>query len=325
MKKTLCKTFLIFLVFILAVSFVGCGSGGSGASETANGSAETTEPEEAAAGYEFFGSNLWGVGGFADQYGKVIDIKDNKELTSMYDGHSLIFDSQGKYLYLNVFPTEGTYEPYEGDGAYEYYLLKPEKSYKWDAENDEFVENELGSKSTYIINIVDNNTIEYVKFDAITGKAKANESTLLFVRSDAESPYIQDNKINIQTPPKSSSSDGSSGGNSSGTVPRDASYEAIYDEYVAKMEDALPGLISEYESEAYGVTDIETLAEINNEKLEKLAEISTEGMEKMAELMYKKGDSNSKYEAWAMKLSDKYMELGEQITDAYLESAENIW
>ena len=321
MKKTI---LILMLSLALVLSFAACGSDSPESAEPEEETTESVEPEEteevveAVEGFDFFQNNLWEVGGLRDQYNRVIDINDEPNLKSMYDGTFLCFDADGTFLYLNKFPSEGNYIPFDSDSG-ESYLLKSEKSYKWDAENDKFVENESSSQKTYIVSVIDNNTFEYAEFDGITGKAKANETTLIFVRSEKESPYIQENKITINPRPNNSSGDSSSGDSS--TPPKNASFEAIYDEYVAKMEDAVPGLVNEYYSEASGIHDVERLAEICNSKIEKLAEISNEGMEKMAELMIYKGYSQSTYESWANKLMDKYIDIGMAIQDAYLDSA----
>lgn len=98
------------------------------------------------------------------------------------------------------------------------------------------------------------------------------------------------------------------------------SYKAILEEYTSKMEKAVPGLVSEYETAASGIHDVEKLAEICNDKVGKLAEICNEGVGKMAELMYQNGDSYDTYDRWAQKLMDNYLSLADEITNAYLES-----
>ena len=100
-----------------------------------------------------------------------------------------------------------------------------------------------------------------------------------------------------------------------------SSYQSILDTYTEKMEKAVPGLVSQYRSEASGVTDIGKLAEICNNKIGKLAGICNEGVGKMAELMNSRGDSYSTYESWAGKLMDNYSDIAQEIQDAYLDSA----
>ena len=162
MKKTI---LILMLSFALVFSFAACGSDSpenvEPEEETVD-NVEAEEPEEvveAAEGFDFFESNLWEVGGLRDQYNRVIDINDEPNLKSMYDATFLSFDADGTFLFINKFPHEGKYTPYDS-GSGESYLLKTEKSYKWDAENDKFVENESGSQKTYIVSVIDNNSTE---------------------------------------------------------------------------------------------------------------------------------------------------------------------
>ena len=101
-----------------------------------------------------------------------------------------------------------------------------------------------------------------------------------------------------------------------------ATYQSILDEYTKKIQDAVPGLLEEYNTEAAEKAgDIQALAELSNDKISKLAEISNEGIEQMAELMYDNGDEYETYEEWANKLTDVYMTESEKITNAYMDSA----
>ena len=86
------------------------------------------------------------------------------------------------------------------------------------------------------------------------------------------------------------------------------------------MKDAAPGLVSEYNSSASGISDIDRLADICNDKVGKLADICNEGVGLMADLMYSRGDSYETYEKWASKLMDNYLEIAMEIQDAYIES-----
>ena len=213
------------------------------------------------------------------------------------------------------------------------------------------MESTSGTKKPYIIYVLDDNTLKFVEFDSMTGKAKANEIPLFFSRSNAESPYVQDHKTGIAN--SNGDSAGSSDFNSDSTYSSggsnfnsdstyisgstgdsnysadssadslfsdDGSYESILDTYTEKMKSAVPGLVSEYKSEASGVSDIETLAEISNNKISKLAEICNEGVGKMAQLMNTRGDSYDTYESWAGKLMDNYTDIAQEIQDAYLDS-----
>ena len=291
--------------------------------------------QKSAEGYDILGGQLWEVSGVLVR-NKVVDIHDNKDLEGLYRANYLNFGSDGRFIYLDVFPKGGTYEPYETDSEYDSFLLKTDKTYQYDTDKNELVESKSGTKKPYIIYVLDDNTFEFVEFDPVTGKAKANEIPLFFSKSHEESPYIQDHKTEIGQSNVSSanSSDNSesdakstgnsgSGANSIGNnnASYNGSYQAILDTYTEKMEQAVPGLVSQYRSEAYCVSDIGRLAEICNDKITKLAEICNEGVGKMAELMNSRGDSYSTYEDWAGKLMDNYSDIAQEIQDAYLDSA----
>ncbi len=101
------------------------------------------------------------------------------------------------------------------------------------------------------------------------------------------------------------------------------SYEAIFDDYTVRLQDATPGLIGEYKAEATNNTEgLQGLATICNTKISKLAAISTEGISEMAEYYYSQGNgSYDEYSEWTGKLQDVYTEEAGKIQDAYMESA----
>lgn len=102
-------------------------------------------------------------------------------------------------------------------------------------------------------------------------------------------------------------------------------YQLILDDYTSQMETAAPGLVREFNSEAAGVMEVESLAEICNDKISDLAEICNTGIQEMAALHNKNGDSYDTYEAWAGKLQDNYSEIASQIQDAYYNAAVELY
>ena len=321
----------------------GIGKNTSNTSFSENSQDAQTDPDDqkGAEGYDILGGQLWEVSGVLVR-NKVVDVHDNKDLESFYRATYLSFGSDGHFTYLDAIPKGGTYEPYETDDEYDCFLLKTDTIYQYDADKNKLVEIESGTKKPYIIYILDDNTFEFVEFDPMTGRAKANEIPLFFVKSQEESPYIQNHKTEIAhisgnsaNSANSTDSRNVSGANSAGnntdldnndrssTDGDNSSYQSILDTYTEKMEKAVPGLVSQYRSEASGVSDIGKLAEICNDKVGKLAEICNEGVGKMAELMNSRGDSYSTYEGWAGKLMDNYSDIAQEIQDAYLDSAMN--
>ena len=320
---------------------------GKNTSFSENSQDAQTDPDDqkSAEGYDILGGQLWEVSGVLVR-NKVVDIHDNKDLESFYRATYLSFGSDGRFIYLDTIPKGGTYAPYETDDEYDCFLLKTDTIYQYNADKNKLVEIESGTKKPYIIYILDDNTFEFVEFDPMTGRAKANEIPLFFVKSQEESPYIQNHKTEIaygsgnSANNVGSSTDRNNKGldyndrdnndrdnndrdnNSFDNTDRDnSSYQSILDTYTEKMEKAVPGLVSQYRSEASGVSDIGKLAEICNDKVGKLAGICNEGVGKMAELMNSRGDSYSTYESWAGKLMDNYSDIAQEIQDAYLDSA----
>lgn len=309
MKKTV-RILAALLVLVLALT--GC------AKEAAPES--TPEPVE---GYDVLGGQYWEVGAIYYR-NKMIDIHDNEALKDLYDGMYLLFGANGQFMYYGIFPQQGSYKKYESSDGYDCYLLTVEKTLKYDPEKKELVEDEQrssGSDSFYLLTVIDEGTLEFVKFDPITGKAKSNEDPLYFVKSYEQSPYIADNKTELpqstKTPESTKAPESTSGSSASDL----RSYRGILEAYTAKMEAAVPSLVSEYQSQAAGISDIERLAEICNDKVGELAEICNEGVEMMADLMYTRGDSYDVYESWAMKLQNNYTEIAMEIQDAYINSA----
>ena len=157
-----------------------------------------------------------------------------------------------------------------------------------------------------------------------------SEDGKVYIKLDDESkvsisPSIYDptNETGTETDEDQDLSENGIENNDSDTASGNNSYQAILVEYTRKMGNAVDGLVSEYRSEAAGVSSIDRLAEICNDKVGDLAEICNEGIGEMADLMYSKGDSYETYESWAGKLQDNYTEIAQEIQDAYLDSAMN--
>ncbi len=105
----------------------------------------------------------------------------------------------------------------------------------------------------------------------------------------------------------------------------EVTYQSILDDYTKQIQDATPGLVDEYNTEAADKAgDLEALAELSNSKVEELAKICNDGVGEMADLMIKNGDDQETYEEWAGKLQDVYTEYAAQITDAYTDSTSDM-
>lgn len=101
------------------------------------------------------------------------------------------------------------------------------------------------------------------------------------------------------------------------------SYQEILDAYTVKLQEATPGLIEEYNTEAAENTEgLEGLATICNEKVSALAEISMKGTQEMANIYLHSGDGTSEeYQEWGTKLQEVYLTEAAKIQEAYMESA----
>ena len=105
-------------------------------------------------------------------------------------------------------------------------------------------------------------------------------------------------------------------------VPESASYEEILADYSARIREATPRLVDEFNAEAQQLKgDRNALAQLSNDKIAELAKISNEGTAVMAKIMRSNNDSYSVYENWAGKLSDVYLTESDAITDAYMKAA----
>lgn len=323
--------FSCLLVFLMVIVLSACGNGGSLSTTQENGSVEESESASEvtlhnsspkADGYDILGGQLWEIGGIYYN-NRLIDIHDDPTLELLYSCRSLNFDENGTFQHVFLYYlSEGSYQRF-GSDRYRF-LLKEEKNLVLDSNSDTYVENESEPKHTYLITVIDENTIEYVEFDPIMSKAKANEKVRVYVKTNKKSPYILENKIDL-TPKENSDNhfDFDSIFTKNENEPSNSSYQEILDNYTLHMEQAVSNLVREYKAESSGISDVEQLAIICNNKIEALATICMEGVEKMAELMYSKDDSYETYEEWAGKLQDNYIEIASEIQNAYLYSAVN--
>lgn len=101
-----------------------------------------------------------------------------------------------------------------------------------------------------------------------------------------------------------------------------ATYQSVFDEYSAKIQEKAPVLAEEFKTEAEPLKgDISALASLSGDKVKELAEISTEGGQKLAQVHLAEKDEDSVYMEWSQKLIEVYTEASKQITDAYTEIA----
>ena len=103
-----------------------------------------------------------------------------------------------------------------------------------------------------------------------------------------------------------------------------ATYQSVYDEYAAKIQETAPALVSQFREEAAAVKDdMSALIALYSEKVGKLSEIVTEGGSKLGEVHLENKDDQVEYKEWAEKLTQLYTDAAQQITDIYTEMTLN--
>lgn len=182
-KEKLRSHSFLLLIIIVSVFLTACEHEKADTVESDHIAEIPDQQTESADGFDYFGDGLWKVRGvyIENQY---IDIREYDALADLYDSTFLSFNSDGTFSYMNLFIDEGKYVPYSGDGNYRYFLLKTEHTLKFDSSKGDFVENENGSRKTFIVAILDENLIEFCEFDSLTGNAKVNSDPLFFERDE---------------------------------------------------------------------------------------------------------------------------------------------
>lgn len=199
------KYLLPFAFLLMATVFCGCnGNSAPNCSEvvpTENGISVTTtiptlpvlqssESNAIADGYEIL-DGTWVVGGvYYEKY--LIDISDNGTLMDLYDTTYLWFYEDGTFLYYNFYYRRGLYDKKDENS----FILKTDTVFTYEMTESGLEEKviESSSKTSYLVTVLDSNTIQFDDLDSATGKASADSFPLLFVRDSEESPYIQANK-----------------------------------------------------------------------------------------------------------------------------------
>lgn len=175
---------------------------GGVASEQAESISETEKrPEQAADAVEAYAElgGTWEVGGIYYE-GHLIDIHENDALESLYDTTLLTFNEDGSFVYLKTYNNRGSWTAKDkADG--ESFILKTESVFRYSLKNGSLVEEEIetDNKTSYIVSLMDENTLALAEYDFITGRAKADEDPLILVKQDESSRYIAENKTSLKT------------------------------------------------------------------------------------------------------------------------------
>lgn len=201
------KIISILMLCAMSISLLGgCGSAQESTTPTLPVLQSADSAHAIADGYDVLGGS-WVVGGFYykqnnKQY--LIDLSDNDALMDLYDSTYLSFYEGGTFVYMNMYNCRGKYIQ-QDDGSF---ILKTETVFTYDFTEEGLAEKVLedSEKPSYIVSVLDENTLLWNTLDPNTGKAKKDSDPLVFEREDVESDYIKNNK----TPLKDSSGDNSS-------------------------------------------------------------------------------------------------------------------
>lgn len=247
---------------------------------------------------------------------KTVPLDSIKQLTSLYDGFVLALGEDGTFDYLqSPLICRGRYSK-DDDGREGCYVLETETM-----ELGGKVEGtENGSGKLYHAELLSDGTLRVSAYDRVLKSPDYRELSIIFSRNqnvsipDSEDiPHLDFNKTKKPGP--------------TSTFPENPNlepygeYSKVLDEYTSLIESRAPVLVSEYLSESEGLSDIQALAELSNEKIAELAKITNDGISKMARIMHENGDPYETYESWAQKLQDVYMQEADLIMNAYMENA----
>lgn len=192
MKK---QILTLFLALVLPVSVLcGCSAKKTTSESEKQEIISSTEAVNTAAdGFEELGG-LWAPGAIYYE-GKLIDLKDNESIASLYDSQYISIREDGSFEFLDYFGRRGTYSRYEkGKDGYISFLLHTDECFTTSYENGELVEipNENSEKNTYLAEIPgdDPNTMILHKFDPLLGAPAADDDPIVYVKNECESSFI---------------------------------------------------------------------------------------------------------------------------------------
>lgn len=189
----------------------------------------------------------WSVGGITYK-DKIVDVRDVDSIADLYDTTFLWFDGDGSFGYMNFYHHSGSCVHFQENS----YLLKVESSYRFKTGDNgiEKEEIETEKQTTYLIEFVgDNYTLRFGILDPFTGKIRADDSPLYFVKDGCESSYIAEHKAVVS----SGKSSASSSSNTCTVGQSNALKQAK--RYLDVMPFSYEGLIEQLEYEGYSYTE----------------------------------------------------------------------
>lgn len=261
------------LICVMAASlFSGCSSPRETISPELPSFEKPAEEQSVADGFDALGGS-WVVAGFYYK-NKLIDLSDSDELLDIYDTVYLSFYEGGTFHYINIYNYRGEYSRRDENS----FILKTETVFTYDFAETGLVEKEKegASKTSYIIKLLDENTLIWNILDPATGKEKADAEPLLFEREDTESAYILQHKTPLKTesestataataPPVSApaytGSQYDSGTSTQSTTSGMRNALASAKNYLAVMPFSHAGLIEQLEFEGYTYSEAKYAAD----------------------------------------------------------------
>ena len=207
---------------------------------------------------------IWIVGGFYYN-DKIIDLSDNDNLANIYLGVTLVFD-EDSFLYCNYHFSCGEWFK-QNDNTY---ILKTESVFTYEKTDEGFEEKEVenSSKTSYIVSIIDQNTLTFGVLDPMTGKAKVGDSLLIFEQTEAGSQFIADNKTMLNSADSGKKSTQQNNSKVSGSVNHSAYISSgmknalqSAKDYLKVMSFSYSGLIEQLEYEGYSYSEAKYAAD----------------------------------------------------------------
>ena len=193
----------------------------------------------------------------------LIDLSDYSSLQGVYSTYFLIFSKDGTFTYVNYSFYEGSSQE---EDAYTF-RLKPDEIYTLEVKNG-VAQKKVRDQSdmpTFIVQILDENTLCWEEVDPLTGAPVGDISPLIYERDGCKSAYIQqaksgtkrdqtENSTPTQSPPEPTQSDRTlSSSGPSGNAASAGAYNALQKarDYLQIMPFSYSGLIDQLEYEGF--------------------------------------------------------------------------
>lgn len=176
---------------------------------------------------------------------------------AIYDTVFLNFYEDGTFLYMNMYNDRGQYT-LQTNGTF---FLKTETVFLYDITSKGIVEKEVedASKITYIVSLLDKDTLQLGVLDPMTGREKAGSDPLIFEREGVESSFISENKVSLNNSSSGTSSSKTDESTDVSPGMRNALQSAK--DYLDAIPFSRKGLIEQLEYEGYSRSEAEYAVE----------------------------------------------------------------